>query len=320
MKDELTKSAEIVITQCVALRKNENILVLFDAPERRIANALFEVGKRYANEAIAVEITPRANHGEEPPDMVAEIMPLFDVILIPTSRSLSHTDARRAACARGARIATLPGIIEDTFIRTLNADYNRIAELSNKLAHLLTEAKRARVVTDIGTDITMSLETRKGHADTGILHKPGDFSNLPAGEAYIAPLEGTAEGVYIVDGSMKDSGVLQPNEYITITVRDGYATEIKGGKSAEDIIHTVEKYGKDALNIAELGIGTNYKAKIIGNVLEDEKVLSTVHIAIGDNKSMGGNVNVPSHLDGIIRNPTLFLDDKMIMEKGEILV
>jgi len=229
---------------------------------------------------------------------------------------MSHTKARREACEAGARCATLPGILEDTMERTLNADYNQIAQRSIKLAGIVSQGRRAKVTTPAGTDITMSLEGRECHADTGLVHNPGDFSNLPAGEAYIAPVEGTANGIIMVDGAM----VGKVKKPIQIVVKDGFATQITGDRSAEELEKMLEPFGQPGRNIAELGIGTNHKAQIVGSVLEDEKVMGTVHMALGDNKSMGGNVSVQSHLDGILLKPTLWIDDKKIMEDGELKI
>ena len=166
----------------------------------------------------------------------------------------------------------------------------------------------------------MSLGGREGHADTGILHEPGSFGNLPAGEAYIAPMEGTVEGIMVVDGAMPPMGLL--DEPITIVVEKGFATEITGGEGAQMLLDAVAPHGQDALNIAELGIGTNEAAgsPLTGNTLEDEKALGTVHFALGDSASIGGKVNVASHIDGIILNPTLEIDGKTILEHGKLLI
>jgi len=320
MQQKMQAAAEVAVKQCLGVKKSDTVLVVTDTKICDIGRVLFYSALKHAKDASMVVISPRTSHGEEPPEAIARLMKNYDVLFIPTYRSMSHTNARREACANGARCATLPNIIPDTLIRAVNADYQKIANLSDKLAAILTEAKHARVTTPNGTDLSFSLETRRGLSDTGIVHQPGGFTNLPAGEAYAAPLEGTAQGVYVIDGSINDTGVLQEGDYIRVEVADGYATSIEGGKSAEIVRKAVEPYGKDALNIAELGIGTNYKAKIIGNVLEDEKVMKTVHIAIGDNQSMGGKIRVPSHLDGILLNPDLYIDDLKIMEHGEFLV
>jgi leucyl aminopeptidase (aminopeptidase T) len=314
--DKLFKAAQVALGNCLAVKKGESVLVITDAPERKIGYAFWEAAIEAGTEAMLLEIIPRSSNGEEPPEAVAKLMKDFDVLIIPTSKSMSHTNARREACEAGARCVTLPGIIEDTMERTLNADYNEIAERSIRMAKMVNSGKTARVTTPAGTDISMSLEGRECHEDTGLVHNPGDFSNLPAGEAYIAPLEGTSNGIIVVDGAMLG----KVKEPIRIVVKDGYATQITGGKSAAELEVILEPFGQPGRNIAELGIGTNHKAMIVGNVLEDEKVMGTIHMALGDNKSMGGNVSVQSHLDGILLKPTLWIDDKKIMENGVLKI
>lgn len=314
--DKLFKSAQVAVNNCLAVKKGESVLVITDEPERKIGYAFWEAAKEAGSEAMLLEILPRSSNGEEPPEAVAKFMKDFDVLIIPTSKSMTHTNARREACEAGARCVTLPGILEDTMQRTLNADYNEIAKRSIKLAEIVSQGRTAKVTTPAGTDITMSLEGRECHADTGLVHNPGDFSNLPAGEAYIAPVEGTANGIIMVDGAMMGK-VKTP---IKIVVKDGFATAITGDRSAEELEKVLEPFGQPGRNIAELGIGTNHKAQIVGSVLEDEKVMGTVHMALGDNKSMGGNVSVQSHLDGILLKPTLWIDDKKIMEDGVLKI
>lgn len=316
--EELSNSAKIAVHNCMGVKKGENVLIITDEPLRKIGQVLWKAAKEIAGEAMLLEIISRTSNGEEPPPMVAEFMKRFDVILIPTSRSMTHTQARRDACKAGARVATMPGITEDSMKRTLSADYNKIAERSLKLIKLLSGTKVATVKTPAGTDITLSIDGRTWEPDTGLYHKPGEFGNLPAGEVYIAPLEGTANGVIIVDGAMAGVGVVK--KPIKLAVKDGFVTEISGDKSAKDLEKIIEPFGKPARNIAELGIGTNDRAKIIGNVLEDEKVMGTVHMAIGDNKSMGGNVSVQSHLDGILLKPTLEIDGQVIMKDGMLKI
>jgi leucyl aminopeptidase (aminopeptidase T) len=316
--EELLKSAKIAVHNCMGVKKGENVLIITDEPLRKIGQALWKAAKEIAGEVMLLEIISRTSNGEEPPPMVADFMKRFDVVLIPTSRSMTHTKARRDACEAGARVATLPGITEDSMKRTLSADYNKIAERSLKLAKILSGKKEAKVKTPSGTDITMKIEGRTWEPDTGLYHKPGEFGNLPAGEVYIAPLEGTANGVIIVDGAMAGVGVIKKS--IKLLVKDGFVTEISGDKSAKDLEKAIEPFGKPARNIAELGIGTNDKARIIGNVLEDEKVMGTVHMAIGDNKSMGGQVSVQSHLDGILLKPTLEIDGQVIMKDGVLKI
>jgi leucyl aminopeptidase (aminopeptidase T) len=212
----------------------------------------------------------------------------------------------------------MPGITEDMMLRCMNADYQAIAERSKKLVEILEKGSELRVTSPAGTDIILHRGNRRAHASTGLLPNPGDWGNLPSGETYFAPMEGSSQGVIVFDGSMAGIGKLK--QPIEIVVRDGFAVEIKGGPDAEKLNALVDKYGQPARNIAELGIGTNDQAKITGLILEDEKVMGTVHIALGDNMSMGGTVSVQSHLDGLIKKPTVYLDGRVIMEKGKLLI
>ncbi|MHB8930254.1 MAG: aminopeptidase, partial [Melioribacteraceae bacterium] len=279
----------------------------------------FQNAKRLGHESLFIEMKSKEMHGQEPMHQVAELMKMFDVVLCPTAKSLTHTNARRNASALGARIATFPGITEEIMIRGLNADYHRIAALTIKLQEILNDVNIVRVTSPIGTDITMNITGRKALPSKGLFHKKGESGNLPTGEAYIAPLEGKSNGVFFVDGSMASLGVVK-GKPIRIEVKDGFAVNISGGSQAKKLDATLNKFGNLSRNIAEFGIGTNHKAKLSGVLLEDEKVMGTIHIALGDNKSMGGNVDIPIHLDGVVKKPTVFFDGKMIMKNGKLLV
>jgi leucyl aminopeptidase (aminopeptidase T) len=301
----------------MGVRAGERVLIVTDEPLRLIAYALHQAARDLGTEVFLVEILPRKTNGEEPPKEIAELMKMVDVVLCPTSKSLTHTDARRAASAVGARIGTLPGVTEDIMVRCMNADYHKIAERTFKLCSLLEKAKVVRVKSPAGTDITLPMEGRQAHASSGLFREKGQWGNLPTGEAYLAPLEGQSNGVVVVDGAMAGVGLV--SEPICIAVKDGHATEISGGDEARKLRELLEPHGRDGRNVAEFGIGTNDKAILTGVILEDEKVMGTIHIAFGDNKSMGGTVRVASHLDGMVKQPTVWLDDLKIMEEGKLL-
>jgi len=313
---DLLAAARTAVSQCLGARRGEKLLVITDEPLRDIGLALFEAGREAGCEPILCEIVPRRNSGEPPPEPLPEFWKRFDLFLAPTSRSLTHTRARKEASEAGVRGATLPGITRDTMARCLAADYQAVARRSERLAEILTRGKTARVTSAAGTDITLSIEGRTSIADTGLLTERGAFGNLPAGEAFLAPVEGTAEGVIVVDGSIGDSGVL--TEPITLTVHQGAVTETRG-PGAADLRRLLDPHGPKAYQIAELGIGTNDRARIVGNVLEDEKVMGTVHIAIGNNVFMGGTIDVPSHHDGVLRSPDLLIDGVAVMRAGKLV-
>jgi len=270
------------------------------------------------NEVLLIEIVPRKTNGEEPPPEVASVMQSVDVVLCPTSKSMTHTNAKRAASALGVRVATLPGVTEDMMVRCMNADYHQIAALTNALVKRMEKASVIRVTAPSGTDITLPVKGRKAFASHGLFRQKGMGGNLPTGEAFLAPLENVSQGIVVVDGSMAGIGKLATP--LRITVRDGYAEEVTGGDEAKKLLALWEVHGRRSRNVAEFGIGTNDKAKITGLILEDEKVKGTIHIAFGDNVSMGGTVNVQSHLDGLVHSPTVWFDDEVIMKEGTLLV
>jgi leucyl aminopeptidase (aminopeptidase T) len=214
--------------------------------------------------------------------------------------------------------------IDDNILENeMSADYTKIGQRSEKLANLIKGAKDVHLTAPGGTDIKFSIEGRKCLADSGFIHEKGIFGNLPAGEVGIAPIEESANGVVVFDKSIGlaeiERGVLRTP--ITLHFRNGRVTEIEGGEEAARLRKTVKEAGKGADVIAELGIGTNDRARLTGNPMTDEKVLGTAHIAIGDNVHVpiGGKNEAKIHIDGIIGEPTIVVDGKTIMTKGKFI-
>lgn len=315
---KLDTASIIAIRDCMGAKKNETILVITDELKREIGYSLYENALRLGHKSLLVEMKSGRINGEEPPAEVAELMQKFDVVLIPTAKSVTHTDARRAASKKGVRVATFPGITEEIMIRGMNADYNAISKRSIRLKKILEKGKTIRVIAPAGTEITFDIGGRTAIASKGLFHKKGESGNLPTGETFLAPVEGSANGVFVVDGSFAGLGLIG-NVNIRVEVKNGYAVKITGGNAAKKLNAILDEVGKDARNIAEFGIGTNDSAKLSGVILEDEKVMGTVHIALGNNVTMGGSVNVPIHVDGVIKKPTVWMDGKLLMKDGKLL-
>jgi len=316
---KLDTACIIAIKDCMGVKLNEKVLIITDEEKREIGLALYENAKRLGYYSLLVEMKSGKINGEEPPVEVAELMQNFDVIFCPTAKSLTHTNARRAASAKGIRIATFPGITKEVMIRGMNANYQKIAALSIKLKEILEKGKFVRITAPAGTNISFSIEGRTAYASKGLFHQKGESGNLPTGETYLAPVEGTTNGILVVDGSMAGLGLIK-NANIKIQIENGYATKITGGTLAKKLKKQLDSVGKEAYNIAEFGIGTNDSAKLSGILLEDEKVMGTIHIALGNNVSMGGSVNVPIHLDGVVKKPTVWLDDELLIKNGKLLI
>ncbi|MDY0200791.1 MAG: aminopeptidase [Tenuifilaceae bacterium] len=314
---ELRNSSIIALRDCMGLKPNETLLIVTDEVKSEIGQALHEVGKTLCKESMLVEIKSREINGQEPPEAVAQLMKMVDVVVCPTVKSLTHTDARRNAVKEGVRVGTMPGITVDAMARCLSADYDKIISLTDFIAEKMEGISTIRVVTEKGTDVTMPVKDRMVIRSKGVLREKGESGNLPSGEVYLAPWEDKTNGKLVIDGSMASVGMIKTP--IVIDIVDGYAKTITGGEEAQRLTEILDKSGPDARAVAEFGIGTNYKAKLTGLILEDEKVFGTIHIAFGNNLTMGGRISVSSHLDGLVTEPDVYFDDELIMKKGKML-
>ena len=307
----LRAAAETAVRQCLALEADESCVIVTDDKRESIGEALYAVASALTDDAVIVRYPPGETHGSEPPAPVAAAMAGGDVVLAPTTKSLSHTRARTEANDAGARVATLPGITEDVFTTGLDADYESIAAHCEDVREQVDGAEEIRVTTPAGTDITFEIGDREWLSDTGIVHEPGQMSNLPAGEVFISPE--SADGTFVVDGTMRPHGLLDDGQQLTFEVEDGLVTHISDDEIRTTVEAAAEDVGDAAYNLAELGIGTNVAVTdLVGSVLLDEKAGGTVHIAIGDNAGIGGEIEAPIHLDGILRDPTVSADGAVI--------
>jgi leucyl aminopeptidase (aminopeptidase T) len=262
-------------------------------------------------------ISERETHAAEPPRPVAAAMAAADVVLAPTIQSLSHTAARKAASDAGVRIATLPGVTEEMLARLMNGDLEEMRRRGWAIVSALNGASEARITCAHGSDLRFSLAGREGIIDAGELTARGAFGNLPCGEGFIAPVEGTAEGTLVVDGSIAAVGLV--DSPVRLTVEGGHLTGATGDEGAR-LMELLTPHGPDGTNIAELGIGTNEEAILTGNILEDEKIFGTAHVAFGASAGIGGTIQVPVHLDVVIKEPTVEIDGEAILGGGELLI
>jgi len=315
----LENAAEVVLKKCMKLREFESCLIITDENKLKIAKAFLKSAEKITKNVKLVQIPVGKVNGEEPPSNVAEQMKEFDVILMPITKSLSWTNARKEACNAGARIASMPGITKDIMERCVDVPYENMKKTTAELAKRLGIADKIEITSPGGTDLTLSVKGREWQGlDSGIYDEPGKWGNLPSGEAFVAPVEGSTNGIAVIDASMAGVGKLE--RPIHITIKDGFAVEFKGGEEAKKLKQLLDNVkSRKAFNIAELGIGTNPKATVTGVVLEDEKVLGTCHIAFGKNILFGGTTDVPIHVDGVIKKPTIKADGKVIMKDGIIV-
>ncbi len=316
--DTLKRAIQSVFKDCLRLKTTESLLILADAPMQNLAASFHQCVTHFNQQSIFLVLPALKSVNNEPSQSIARLLKEVDVAILLTSNSLSHTTARRTACKSGTRIVSMPNVTEEILTRTMTSDYKEMMRRSRRIADILTIGHSVTIQTDAGTDLSFSIIRKKGKTDTGMIHEKGLFSNLPAGEACIGPVEGSANGKLVVDLSFARVGLLE--NPVKFTIRDGYVQRIAGNSEAESIRHLLRPYGTPGRLIAELGIGTNPHAKVTGCTLEDEKSIGTAHIALGNNLSFEGKNDVKCHFDGVFKDPTIWIDNKLILKKGEPLV
>ncbi|MFB1097644.1 aminopeptidase [Terribacillus sp. JSM ZJ617] len=313
MGSKLVENSRNVLSSSLALKKEETLLIVTDDSKKELAEALYAAGRSIGSETLLLVMQDREKSGQEPPSSVAEAMKHCDVAVCITEHSLTHTQAKKEAVSAGVRVATMPGITYDMFLEgAISADYDTVEEMTFAVTEKLSESKRVTIQKD-GEELSFSIQGRSGVPSTGIYREKGQSGNLPSGEAYIAPLEGTASGRLWIDGSISGLGKIE--EPILLSIEEGRLTEATG-RQGEMLLQMLGS--GDGRNVAEFGVGTNDKARITGNVLEDEKVYGTIHIAFGSNNTFGGMVAAGVHIDCVVKAPTVYLDDTVLLEEGEM--
>ena len=315
MASDLERAVSAVVRDCLGVREGEEVLVVCNPATHGLGEAMRGEAAEAGAEAVLAVISERASHAGEPPATVAEAMAAADVVLAPTVQSLSHTAARKRASEAGARIATLPGVTEEMLARVMSADMAELRRRGGEVADALDAASEATVSCPNGSDLHLDLSGRTAIPDAGELTARGAFGNLPCGEGFIPPAGGW--GTLVIDGSM--AGVGRVTDPVELVVEDGHLTSARGGQGMA-FMELLTEHGEDGTNLAELGIGTNEKAILTGNILEDEKILGTAHVAFGASAAIGGNVQVPVHLDCVVMKPTVELDGEAIVREGELLL
>jgi leucyl aminopeptidase (aminopeptidase T) len=312
---DLASAVATVVRRCLAVKPGEDVVVVADAPLQDVGEALRAEAQRAQADAVLAVMSPRENHGVEPPPPIAAALAACDVFIAPTSRSLSHTQARRRATERGARGATMPTVTADMLARLMDIDFEALSTRCQTVAGLLEAADEAHVTCPRGTDLRLDLRGRHGVADDGDLTAPGAFGNLPCGEGFIAPAAG--EGI-VVASSLAAGGLVE-DDPARFTIEGGHASAASG-KAGARLHEMLIAHGAAGTNLAELGVGTNDRARLTGNVLEDEKILGTVHVAFGASAAIGGTVAVPIHLDVVVTDATLTVGDATVVDAGRYVL
>ncbi|MDA3146937.1 hypothetical protein JSO19_06045 [Leucobacter sp. UCMA 4100] len=291
-----------ILANNVTIDSGDRVLVLSDRSTEPVASKFLDGLLANDVHAQLFIMADREKSGEEPTPEALEHILAFDATFCLTKHSLTHTSARKQAVAAGKLFVTMPGITE--YILTegaMTADSVRVERETIEMAEKITRASAAIIHSGGGSHrLRVPLEGRDGIASTGVFRGKGVGGNLPSGEAYVAPVEYAVSGTLEVNGSIAGIGLV--DEPVVLEVREGRLESASGSQGARLLEMLGDGLGRQ---VAELGIGTNHAAGVIGDILEDEKAYDTIHIAFGSNNTFGGTIAAGVHIDCIVAGPTV---------------
>ena len=325
-EERLHAISDMVVQTCMDIRRGENVLIVCDPTTSDIGQSLHIATQKRTDRVLLIVMPKSRHHGEEPPTPVAALMRQQQVVIAATKYSLTHTKAARQALKDGARIATMPGMTFELYTEGgMTADFQDVKRRISNIANVLRRRRIINVKSETGTDVTFEVNWRDWKLDdNGICNRPRMLTNLPAGKVFILPKEGTMNGTIVIDGSWDSTLIDEPVELI---VENGTVIDVKGGSLAATIR---QSYGEVAKKLkakdresvwmtAEFGFGMNPSARLVGNVLEDEKRMGSCYFSIGDNSRLGGSSHAGIHVSGVLAKPTVWLDDTCLTESGKFM-
>ncbi len=309
------------MTQCAAVQPGENVVIACDTNKLRLAEALAAAAYAVGGMPTIVSFPPTGAHGRQVPQPVVGACARADVFFLPTSWSMTHTDARIEATRNGARGSTMCEVTEDCLCTGgILGDYEANDRVGRALGEVLAQAETIRMTSPGGTDLTARIARRPVQYETGLFREPGQFGALPNSEVNISPIEGTSNGVIVGDVRLMGYGTLR-NEQVTIEVEDGNVTRVSGGPAAAYLEATLRAFDDPtAYNLAEFAVGLNPAARTYATNLEDLGRLGFGHHGIGSNYAIGGEVKAPCHIDVIYKDARLEVDGRCILDAGRVML
>ena len=297
------------------------MVIACDTNKMRLAETLGAAAAAVGGVPTIVAFPPTGAHGRQVPKAVVGACACCDVFFLPTSWSMTHTDARIEATRNGARGSTMCEVTEDCLCTGgILGDFEENDRLGRKLGAIIQRGDTIRMTSVGGTDMTAKITDRPVQYETGLFREPGQFGALPNSELNISPIEGTAEGVIVGNVRLMGYGVLR-DEPVTIEVKDGEVVKAIGGQAADYLNVTLASFNdRTAYNLAEFAVGLNAASRAYATNLEDLGKLGFGHHGIGSNYAIGGSVAAPCHIDVIYTQATLEIDGRVLLDQGRAQV
>ena len=319
--EEIKKIADYIFENCINLESEDKILIVTDTNKKNIGQEFLKSALEKNKKSKIIIFEPALIDGEEPPEEVFDEIIKSTLIFELTTCSITHTSGNKIAQSKGAKIISIPAVDEE-LLSYIKTDYNLIATLCKQIQQILEKTSKILIKTDAGTNLNLEITNQKVISMNGFCNN-GEIINLPDGETLVSPIN--ASGILVIDGSMPPDtkskwGIIgKIKNPIKVFIENNKISWIEGLEEAEIFKNILNEYDDSAKIVAEFAIGTNPCAKIIGNITVDEKAIGTAHIAFGNSTNIGGKNNSPIHLDCVIKNPTIYADNQLIMKEGKLI-
>jgi leucyl aminopeptidase (aminopeptidase T) len=318
---EMIPAATVVVRDILQVQPGEEVLIVTDPgrPQRCIT-ALTSVVATQGGKPTVVSMPQRTVGGEEPPPSVAAAMAAADVTIAAASYALVHTDAFRRAMGETHRLVELWGLEEEAMLHGgLLADYGKVNALTTAVRRIFDRGKSARLTTPAGTDIRVSLEGRRSFSLGGDVPGPGGFTSLPGGEAAIAPVEEMTEGVLVDPFVLERRDMGYRKEPLVARIEGGRIVHVEGGAEARTFAAMLDEGDANARGIGEFAVGTN-RWCVLSRIREAKKAWGTAHVGIGNNLTLAGRSASGVHMDIVVLEPTVTVDDVVVVDRGRLVV
>ena len=315
-----SEAAKVLLTTCSDCKNDENILIVTDPASFNIAKIMWDSMITYTNKSI-VMMDERTMHGQEPNKIVAGAMAKADVIFGCTKFSLFHSQARRDAVADGARFVNMVDYSLGMMMNGgLYCDFELTGKICTEIAKKLEGGKVCNITTASGSHFTCSIIDRAPNPQYARSLIAGISSSPPDVECATCAVEGTAEGIVYIDGSIPHPELGLITDEIKLTIKKGFIVDISGGGQAQKLNKIMKEFNDpNVYSIGEIGLGLNSMCKLNGRMLEDEGCGGTAHFGCGDNRGFGGIVKSAYHLDMVFRSPTITVDGNVILDAGKVV-
>lgn len=308
-----------VIDDVGRVKPGENVLILTDTEvSRTIPTSLAEAVHAAKGIPSILVMAPPEYPGCPLPGPVEFAVQGAEVVIMATSKSVAHAEIFAREMKR-RRLISMPGIMEGSFLDGGGtADLKVLKEITERVSRALEGKRRLEIKSDKGTDATV-FSRGKAFSYYAQPPSPVGFAMFPDGESVVALQEKTLEGRIVMD--VFQTGVGPLREPIVFEMKKGKAVRITGGIEAQRLRELLEKYGDDqSYFFGEFALGTNPKARFIGSAGEDKKRIGTIHMSLGDDIGIGGELKSKLHLDAVMGRPTLVVDGQVLIKDGQLLV